>query len=685
MKVEARILDVESTITGDKIGMTIDQSALSHIMSVLTDLYSDPEAAIIREYSTNALDSHIVAGQTRPIEVDLPTPLSPFLTIRDFGLGLNGQDIHDVYSRYGTSTKRDSDDVVGMLGLGCKSALTYTDQFTLTGVKDGYMTQVSIGRDEDGGGSMTVVSEGPTTEPSGVTIVIPAKRGNDLEAKAHRFFSFWDEGTVLINGTPPKRVDGHWITPHLLVAPSGRNEALDLSLGENVVVMGNVAYPIPDEFFPPQDGVTSRYGGGNDWFGTSVSYKGANSHLVAFVPIGAVNFTPSREALQMTKRTKETLTSVINEARDKFKAAMFEKVKAAKTAGEAQNLARETARLGIKEKPIWQGREVLLALVRQARPQFRYDQDDTLFLVCPTSNGYGRRKTGEWHPSVTLEKDSILWVENFDGATMTPTKRAKLEAWVTQNQSKVGKTDAGTTRVFTQYVAVRSFTPDEKFWLKGHTIVDFEKDVAPIKLPKTHTPGTNRLRGSYVTWTSGTWDNSTPADKIDQSKPIVWYGGNRHALSQTMEWRYDFPPKDGTVVCLPANRIEKFKRDFPNAVELHQFARDTVAKYLANVSKEDAKAAHFQRQGDTRLQSLDAARVNDPALKAQILMAQKPVEAIVAQFKKWQRWIDEPADTPIVLDTDYPLLGSWSSLRKGEVLDHAIMYVNAVYAAKEAS
>ena len=39
--------------------MSIDQSALSHIMNVLTDLYADPELAVIREYSSNALDSHI--------------------------------------------------------------------------------------------------------------------------------------------------------------------------------------------------------------------------------------------------------------------------------------------------------------------------------------------------------------------------------------------------------------------------------------------------------------------------------------------------------------------------------------------------------------------------------------------------------------------------------------------------
>lgn len=55
---------VDSTVQGEDVAMSIDQSALAHIMNVLTDLYVDPELAVIREYSTNALDSHI-AGYNR--------------------------------------------------------------------------------------------------------------------------------------------------------------------------------------------------------------------------------------------------------------------------------------------------------------------------------------------------------------------------------------------------------------------------------------------------------------------------------------------------------------------------------------------------------------------------------------------------------------------------------------------
>jgi hypothetical protein len=62
-------LQIESTVSGNRVAMTLDETALVHIMSVLTNLYSDPEKAIIREYATNAWDAHIEAGILRPIEI----------------------------------------------------------------------------------------------------------------------------------------------------------------------------------------------------------------------------------------------------------------------------------------------------------------------------------------------------------------------------------------------------------------------------------------------------------------------------------------------------------------------------------------------------------------------------------------------------------------------------------------
>jgi hypothetical protein len=119
-------LDVTSTIEGEETPLSIDPGSVNNLMALLTDMYSDPELAIVREYSTNARDSHIAAGVTDPIEVYTPTVLEPMLRIVDHGVGLSADDIRDIYSRYGLSTKAESNDYNGVLGLGCKSALTVT-------------------------------------------------------------------------------------------------------------------------------------------------------------------------------------------------------------------------------------------------------------------------------------------------------------------------------------------------------------------------------------------------------------------------------------------------------------------------------------------------------------------------------------------------------------------------------
>ena len=51
--------------------------------------------------------------------------------------GLRWDDMKNIYTRYGTTTKDESDDYTGMFGVGSKAAMTYTNQFTGRSVKNG--------------------------------------------------------------------------------------------------------------------------------------------------------------------------------------------------------------------------------------------------------------------------------------------------------------------------------------------------------------------------------------------------------------------------------------------------------------------------------------------------------------------------------------------------------------------
>lgn len=277
------LLDIktEGNISGEHISMTIDEDSLQHIMSVLTDLYSDTAMACIREYSTNARDAQIEAGHDGPIDITLPSMMLPVFKVRDYGKGLSLDDIRNVYSKYGASTKRESNGFNGMLGLGAKSALTYTSSFTVASVNGGYRHVVEVGRDEDGGGYMNIVDSFPSDEPSGVEVQIPVASANigSFVNKINSFFEWWDEGTFRINGqdnTPNRRrtltsldysdkvfidltANGSWYNGN--------------ARGGDRFIMGGVSYPSPFE---------------------NILHVGG---VVYFAEIGELTFSPSRESL----------------------------------------------------------------------------------------------------------------------------------------------------------------------------------------------------------------------------------------------------------------------------------------------------------------------------------------------------------------------------------------------------
>jgi hypothetical protein len=279
------------------VAMSIDEQAMAHIMSVLTDLYSDPALAVIREYSTNAYDSHRAAGNTAPIEIELPSQLRPTFVVRDHGVGMSEQTISEQFSKYGFSSKRESNNEVGILGLGCKSGLTYTNQFTLVSVKDGIKCTVLITRDDHGVGVLQIVNVVETSEPNGVEIQIPVSNAKNFSDKAIDFFRFWEKGTVLVNGEPPLSIfdDPAVLTldEDVIVVKQrgyGRPAYVGSPINCDYVVMGNIAYPCDKRI-------------------SSGSVAGYNN-VVARIEVGEIDFTPSREALHYSKHTTKTLEAV---------------------------------------------------------------------------------------------------------------------------------------------------------------------------------------------------------------------------------------------------------------------------------------------------------------------------------------------------------------------------------------
>lgn len=100
------------------IGMSLDLDSAQVLMQMLSkNLYSDPIGSAVRECASNALDSHRRAGVDTPIIVTFKSTNNNYeFSVEDFGIGLDADDVENIISKYGKSTKRNSTTELGMMG-----------------------------------------------------------------------------------------------------------------------------------------------------------------------------------------------------------------------------------------------------------------------------------------------------------------------------------------------------------------------------------------------------------------------------------------------------------------------------------------------------------------------------------------------------------------------------------------
>jgi len=117
-QTEAHIL--EEGTTQETVKMSLDLDSAQILMQMLSkNLYSDNIGSAVRETASNALDSHRRAGCDKPIIVSLkdnPKTNSLEFSVEDFGIGLDADDVRNIISKYGKSTKRNSNTELGMMG-----------------------------------------------------------------------------------------------------------------------------------------------------------------------------------------------------------------------------------------------------------------------------------------------------------------------------------------------------------------------------------------------------------------------------------------------------------------------------------------------------------------------------------------------------------------------------------------
>jgi len=322
MKTVSRINDVtrSGVKKSTKCGIVVNAKAFD----MLARQYSDPIKAILQELGANAADSHIRAGkQDVPFSVKLPNTLDPHLRIRDYGVGMTEDVVYDVYINYMKSDKTNTNSETGCFGIGSKTPLSYADQFNITTYNDGVMTMYALVKNEEGVPELNEFGSWSTEENNGVEISFSVKE-DDFDKFAERAskvysyfktrpdvsgngcFEFTDLSNVILEGDTWKILKRSYAT-------------------DNMVIMGNVAYPIDDYQF--EHG--SKY---REFLYNTMCIE---------VPIGDLNVTPSREALEYSDHTIKGIKNAIDKVMEEIDFSVSEKFLKCESWWQAKRVQRE--------------------------------------------------------------------------------------------------------------------------------------------------------------------------------------------------------------------------------------------------------------------------------------------------------------------------------------------------------
>ena len=285
----------------------MDAESIAFMLSQSRDgFYSNKELAPIREYSTNALDSHIEAGiPTTPIEVTLPSQMEPELKIRDFGKGLSESELERVYFKYWKSTKRNTNEQNGFLGIGSKSAMAYSDVYTIISICDG-MKMIYTAHKK---GVSERIYIGPNTnnEPSGIEVIIPVQQ-KDISKFVHEalnFFQYWDVKPIFknIDSEQVKAAFNLMETKPFIEGDGWSVRPAGYGNGRTVAIMANVGYTIDWEqvktSIAPQ--LFQKISGIFTFLQENIT--------TLYFSNGTLSFTPNRESLQYNEITVTQLSN----------------------------------------------------------------------------------------------------------------------------------------------------------------------------------------------------------------------------------------------------------------------------------------------------------------------------------------------------------------------------------------
>lgn len=303
-----------------------------------TKIYKNPILAIVREIASNARDAHreaelhgdLTTTQNTPIEIHVPNSLSPVFKVIDFGPGISHSRMTDIFTKYGSSTKRGDNIQTGGFGLGCKTPFSYGDNFTITSICEGKKRIYNAFIDETKVGKVVLLSEQDCNDHTGTTISVPVKK-DDFQtfiSNIKNVFKYWSVKPIL-SGQPEYF---EWESENVIMSGSDwRIVSEQTSSRKNYYYHRNDAIILIDEI---------QYSIDTDSF--SNEYKSQdefklllNTDIRINFAIGEISLSASRDSIHYDDRTQKKIFDKVREIYRYVKQNCVSKIESAKTFFEA--------------------------------------------------------------------------------------------------------------------------------------------------------------------------------------------------------------------------------------------------------------------------------------------------------------------------------------------------------------
>ncbi len=336
MKLEhgGAALKIQASQDFEQKDFSIKSSAIA-FQVLSSGLYQDKVAAVIRELSTNAWDGHRlrelgvknadgtwavapIAGRTQlPFKVELPSQWNPVFAVRDYGVGLDHDGIMKLYTTYFGSTKSDSNDFTGALGLGSKSPFSIASSFLVISYYNGIKRTYTAMIGEDGFPTIVKLDEQATSDDNGLEVRVTVDPGqiHMFRDRAAKIYAFFDVKPNIPSLSIPqlkyKQKNKKWGIRERDGAPAG-------------VLMGQICYPIT---LSALEGKVKPH--------IYSLLKQHSGSIDVFCDMGDIEFQASREALSYTSKTFNYFENALEDFYTSLRTEAFNKLHACKTKLEA--------------------------------------------------------------------------------------------------------------------------------------------------------------------------------------------------------------------------------------------------------------------------------------------------------------------------------------------------------------